>query len=88
MSVLHILSNVYNAKKLKNLFPKFTIVSIDDYNLYMGPLSSFPERLFYLAEMLLNDRTLWKEFEWISDAINAFEKKSDLKNGIGNRLAG
>ncbi|WP_061224217.1 hypothetical protein [Leptospira weilii] len=80
MSVLHILSNAYNAKKLKDLFPEFTIVSIDAYDLYVGPLLSLPERLFYLAETYLNDRALWKEFEWISDAINAFEKKrSDRK---------
>ncbi|ULH29899.1 DUF3658 domain-containing protein [Leptospira weilii] len=75
MSTLHILSNAYNAKKLKDLFPEFTIVSIDDYDLYFGPLSSFPERLFYLAETFSNDRALWKEWKWISDAINAFEKK-------------
>lgn len=75
MSVLHILPNENSAKRIGDLFPEFKIVSVADYNLFVGPLSNFPNRLSFLAEMIFDDSSRWKEMEWIFDDVNAFVER-------------
>ncbi|MBW0434455.1 DUF1835 domain-containing protein [Leptospira yasudae] len=79
MSALHLVSNDCSLNKLKALFQENEIFSIMDSELCGGPLSDLQERLLYIAELLYDNRELWKEVEWIREGHIEVLKKAESK---------